>query len=147
MAEKQNELYPVITQDHDGTWAWTIESGTALENTRRVHAVNGGYDTQGDARAAAKARLAELVAERSAAAATAPNETAPAAGRSVPAKATEANEPAGSGATPLPDWGVYAGGALVALFADKQLAQTFGKAQYGRKHSVKRVRYGVVQSE
>ncbi|HEX5046238.1 MAG TPA: hypothetical protein VFX89_03885 [Gammaproteobacteria bacterium] len=144
MAEKRNELYPVITQDHDGTWSWTIESGTALENTRRVHAVNGGYDTQGDARAAAKARLAELVAERSAAAGAAPDETAPTAARSTPAKATEANESAGSAAAPLPDWGVYAGGSLVALFADKRLAETFGKTQYGNKHSVKRVRYNVV---
>jgi hypothetical protein len=139
VTEKRNELYPVITQDHDGSWSWTIESGTALENTRRVHAVNNGYDTQGDARAAAKKKLAELVAAQSAAAAKAGSEAA--------ATAPEVDEPASSAPAALPDWGVYAGGSLVALFADEKLAQAFGTAQYGRKHSVKRVRYGVLASD
>jgi len=141
VTEKRNELYPVITQDHDGSWSWTIESGTALENTRRVHAVDSGYQTQGEARAAAKARLAQLVATNAAAA----GEPAAVAVQSVSsAKTAAADEPA---ASPLPQWGVYAGGSLVALFADKQLAETFGTAQYGHKHSVERVRYGVVPGE
>ena len=89
-------------------------------------------------------KLAELVAAQSAAAAKAADETAAA---TPTAAATEAHEPAESAPATLPDWGVYAGGSLVALFADKELAQTFGTAQFGRKHSVKRVRYGVSASD
>src|SRR5690242_10047970 len=105
VTEKRNELYPAITQDHHATWTWTIESGTALENTRRVYAVHSGYATQGDARAAAKARLAELVAAKAAAASGDSSMDA----RSQPtATGAEPYEPAASAPAPFPDWGVYA---------------------------------------
>ena len=140
---REDALYPVVFQDHDGSWTWSIESGKAFEASHRVHATNNGYETQGDARAAVKMRLAELVASRSRGAAA--EEAAAVVSPAPPTKATAADESATS--TPLPEWGVYTGGSLVAIFADKQLAQTFGKAQYGRKCSIKHVRYGVVPSE
>lgn len=139
---REDALYPVVFQDHDGSWTWSIESGKAFEASHRVHATNNGYETQGDARAAVKVRLAELVASRSKGAAA--EQAAAVVPAAPPTKATAADE---SATTPLPEWGVYASGSLLAIFADKQLAQTFCKAQSGRKCSIKRVRYGVVPSE
>src|SRR5262245_10794753 len=105
----RNVLYPVVYQDHDESWRWSIASGTDYEPGHKIHDRREGYLTREDARKAMEKRLAEL------------------RGTAEPATHAQGTEPARTAAASaaarpaqvLPDWAVVVQGQIVAIFLDE----------------------------
>ncbi len=145
---------PVLFQDHDGSWTWSLEIGEVFEDGYELVARNEGYPTRADAKEAmveALARYNESQAAPSATSAPAPPEPEPV--KPPPAKPEpaaskkkqkkKARKPGPAPAAGPPDWAVIVEGRIVALFLDAEQARAFGHSVYQGQHAVERIRYSV----
>lgn len=147
---KNDTPYPVVYEDHDGSWTWSIEVGEPFEPNHRVLATNQGYPDRKEAREALEeamegvaqklknekdADLAERQARLDKAEeAAAKPDPSPLADTIEPPEAAESEAPdqasqgepisPGTG-QPIPNWGVFEASKLIALFSTRKLARAY----------------------
>lgn len=140
---KNDTPYPVVFEDHDGSWTWSIEVGEPFEPDHRVLATNQGYPDRKEAREALEEAMegvaAKLKKEKDAALADrqarldaaeevssqpATSEVATETAQ-PPAAEPEPSTPSASPRQPVPSWGVFEASKLIALFSTRKLARDY----------------------
>lgn len=135
--------YPLVFEEHDGSWTWSIEIGEPFEDDHRILARDEGYETRRDAQVAvqeamvavrAKLREEALEAlearEQALAAAASPTDGGPEP--SAESKSRVAATPATVSPQEL-SWGIYEADQLVALFRNRAQAQAYAKQSATRR--------------
>lgn len=148
---KKDTPYPVVYEDHDGSWTWSIEVGEPFEPDHKVLATNQGYPDRKEAKTALElamegvaaklrrdkeadlearqARLDDAAAFPSAAPSTkaqlpAEDRVANSDSNARPQAAPTATTTSSAG-HPIPSWGVFDASKLIALFATRKLARAY----------------------
>ena len=143
---KKDAPYPVVYEDHDGSWTWSIEMGEPFEDDHRVLATDYGYPDRKEARSAMeqamlgvsetlrKEKMEALEARKAALEAdeteddepSPPAKSGPAKNDSpVPEEGQTAVGQSESGVYSLPQWGVLKKNKIVALFSSRNLARAY----------------------
>ncbi|MDJ0656474.1 MAG: hypothetical protein QNJ40_20100 [Xanthomonadales bacterium] len=128
--------YPLVYEEHDGTWSWSIERGDAFGDDHEVLDRNDGYPNRREAKAAMEVAMGKIREDAD----DKPSGKQSRAQRAKPAVSAERSpgidQPA---TTPLPEWGVVHEGLLVACFMTEKGALEYGKWKYGKDFKTRRV--------
>ena len=130
--------YPLVYEEHDGSWSWSIECGDAFGDDHEVLARNDGYVNRREANAAMEVAMGKIrlgVAEEK------PRKRPKARPKSSkPAIAEESFSGIDQLSTSsLPEWGVVHDGLLIACFLTEKGAREYGKWKYGKDFETRRV--------
>ena len=131
--------YPLVFEEHDGSWSWSIERGEPFEADHEVLRNDDGYETRRDAQEAMQRAMLEIglkLPSRAALQAASDPEEAVAVSEAE-SKPPSAKTTATSSDLPIPKWGVVYRGRLVALFQTREDARRYEKWRYEGKGRVR----------
>ncbi len=137
--QSSNNPYPVIYEEHDGSWTWSIEVGEAFEDNHQVLDRNDGYLTRRDAQVAMSVAMQNLGSTPIAKIPHTPVTSSPKIDKQKPQPQDDPLSPIVTG---IPPWAVVKNSKTLALFQTQHAAKKYCLGMKGA--SVKRARLQLI---